>query len=289
MPPGAFLRSPVSGVDALTRELRADSLVTSRYSRLLRLSPEMVRATFAHLRLIRLKQDMLLEVHHVHAHETIGSKVRRVRKGTPVFALPDGTPLLAQVCGNPLRGGDARVQLALHPNSADGPLTLNSLPVPRDIPDFDPAEPQNTPALPPVSRTITLRDAVPLMQVRPERENPILSQDEVPAEALEKMPSIHTVAQAGESLSGWVGGGTLIGTAVALTGHNPGPVLSEILPLLRRPDISTTPGQIPRTPPDITVTPEPDALLLAVALAAALLVHFNLRRRKTRSRNSRAV
>ena len=133
MPPGAFLHTHVSDVTALNYELLTDDLVASRYSRLLHMTPAAVRLTFSRFNLTPLKHDMILEVHYVHPGEKIGVKIRRVRKGTMVFSLPDGTPMLAQVCGNPLRtvaNVKKRLGRALRPLKAK-----------REIPDFDPMEP----------------------------------------------------------------------------------------------------------------------------------------------------
>ncbi len=144
MPPGAFLRNPVSDVDALSRELREDSVAVSRYSHKLHLSPAIVRANFAHLHLTRLKRDIIMEVCYVHPGERIGVKVRRVRKGTVVFSLPNGTPVLAQVCGNPLHklaGLNRRGK-----RSIVSPFTKKRRRA--DIPDFDPSEPLDPPQRP---------------------------------------------------------------------------------------------------------------------------------------------
>ena len=103
MPAGAFLRQPAPDVQSLNRQVQRDPLVCGRYARLFNMSPEMVRAAFAKMRLTRLSQDHVYAVHYVHTGETLGFKVRRVRKGTPVYVLPDGTPALVEVCGNPVR------------------------------------------------------------------------------------------------------------------------------------------------------------------------------------------
>lgn len=102
MPIGAFLRRPAHGVPALTRQLADDRMVCIRYARLFHMSPPMVRRAFGTLRLTRLKQDRVLQVFYIHSGERIGYRLRRVRKGTLVYVLPDGTPLLLRLCGNPI-------------------------------------------------------------------------------------------------------------------------------------------------------------------------------------------
>jgi len=102
MPIGAFLRRPAPTGSALTRQLTDDKLVCIRYARLFNMSPPMVRRAFRRLRLTCLKQDRVLQVFYIRSGERIGYRLRRVRKGTRVYVLPDGTPLLLRVCGNPI-------------------------------------------------------------------------------------------------------------------------------------------------------------------------------------------
>lgn len=292
MPPGAFLRHPVADVSALKRELNRDNLAVTRYSRLLRLSPAMVRTTFAGLHLTRLQRDMLLSVHYVHAGETIGSKVRRVRKGTPIFALPDGTPFLVKVCGNPLRGGDPRVQLRLRPSDREGPPEVARAADPDDVPDFDPTEPLNTPELPKPSSTITMRNAPPSLEVLPQSGD-VLADDEFPADVQEtgELLPAHTPAQAGRALAIWAGGGALIGVLAGGGGGHGVPVLPGIT-FAARELVPPLPGAITHGKSNSTPqldTPEPGGLLMTAAVASALMAHFGLRRRKLRQRNSGAV
>ena len=149
MPPGAFLRHPASNPSALSREVAADAGVAARYSRLFHLSPSMVLRAFDNLRLAPLKHDEIFEVHYVHTGEVIGFKLRRVRKGTLVYAFPDGRPALVQVCGNPLR--------ATAPISYPGPNPTSSLGVPDFVAD-EPLEPQRSS---PSRSLATLRRSIP--------------------------------------------------------------------------------------------------------------------------------
>ncbi len=103
MPQGAFLLQPVTTVQSLTKQLDHNRTVRYRYARTFNMSPTSVRAAFAQLKPHRLTEDHIYEVHYVHPGEKVGYKLRRVRKGTWIFMMPDGTPALARVCGNPLR------------------------------------------------------------------------------------------------------------------------------------------------------------------------------------------
>ncbi len=107
MPQGAFLRQPSPNVAALVRQVKSDPKVAVRYARLFHLPVKMVPAALEQLHVKNLTADHILQVHYVAADNSHGDKLvykpRRVKKGTPVYCLPDGTPLLIRVCGNPIR------------------------------------------------------------------------------------------------------------------------------------------------------------------------------------------
>lgn len=286
MPPGAFLRTPVSGMAALNQQLRVDSRVVSRYSRLLRLSPEMVRATFAQLHLTYLHQDRMLEVYYVHAGERIGAKVRRVRKGTAVFALPDETPVLAQVCGNPVRvPGTVSNPVTMLPSEGQSNMTDARMAVISDVPDFDPTEPLNSSTTATVSHSITLRDSPPSVETLAEPTDALAS-DEIPADVLapeELMPSL-TLPQAKRSLEAWVAGGAALVLGGVLGTPRPLPgLLSTALPV--REPLNPPPAQGgPRTPTPFAATPEPSGIALTLALVTASGSKVILRRKKQNAR-----
>lgn len=103
LPPHSFLRRPVHSAQELNRQLETDGFLTTRYGRCLNMSPAMVRMAFAELKLVPLKEDRVMRVYGVvvtDRGERYGYKRRRVKKGTPVYALQDGTPVLLQICGN---------------------------------------------------------------------------------------------------------------------------------------------------------------------------------------------
>ncbi|MCS6775198.1 MAG: hypothetical protein RMJ43_13535 [Chloroherpetonaceae bacterium] len=165
LPPGSFLRRPAPGAGALQHALRTDPVVAQRYMRTFQVSAQELRATFAQLRLIRLPQDRVFRVHYVHRGEVIGYRVRRVRRGTPVYALRDGTPVLVQVCGNPL-------QVALPvPEMLLPPLQRLS------ILDFTPDEP-----LPPLQSSGLTLAVGPLRTALPPLQLAVLSEPEAPVE-----------------------------------------------------------------------------------------------------------
>jgi hypothetical protein len=155
MPPGAFLRSPASTAEALRKEIASDPAVVTRYARLFHLSPSMVKRAFAGLHLMSLPKDEVFAVHYVHTGEVIGYKLRRVRRGTPVYALPDGTPVLVRVCGNPLRSTVTLSYPDTEPTATDS------------IPDFTTDEPVQSLHSSPGSTLTSLRSARPLPGMEP--------------------------------------------------------------------------------------------------------------------------
>jgi hypothetical protein len=283
MPPGAFLRSPVPDVNALNHQLRMDPLVVARYRSLLRLSPEMVRATFSQLHLTHLTRDMTLEVHYVHAKETIGAKVRRVRKGTAVFALPNGTPVLAQVCGNPLRSIKAVKKLMnMLPVAVQSIHSVARMSMVDDAPDFDSTEPLTFPMPTRMkARTmITLHDAAPV-EVLPEVTD-ALAPDEMPADQMKpgEIVAPHTITQANNTLANWLSGSTLLGVARILKSHNT--IETQTLPAPGAPPVQRILPQKPVTKPiTIPITPEANGITLVMALTTMLAV-VGLRRRRAR-------
>src|ERR1051326_2711266 len=145
MPRGSFLRKHANSVAELLKQLD-DPVVRARFSRLFHLSPEMVRMAFASMHLTKMPSTQTVQVWYVHPGERIGYKVLRVRKGTPIFAMPDGTPALIQICGNPMRidirkriqitqpNALQRAQPGLPPTAEDFELDEDSFPPYRTLP-----------------------------------------------------------------------------------------------------------------------------------------------------------
>ncbi|HEV2471968.1 MAG TPA: hypothetical protein VGS41_04840 [Chthonomonadales bacterium] len=75
----------------------------SRYSRVFGMSGTAVAEAFTHLRCTRLPADRVMQMHFVRPGEQITYKLKKMRRGTKVFALGD-RPVLAQICGNPVLG-----------------------------------------------------------------------------------------------------------------------------------------------------------------------------------------
>jgi hypothetical protein len=163
MPRGAYLRHPVTSVEALKRQLQTDPIVRDRYVRTFRMSPQMLALAFARLHLTRLRRDRILQVHYAHPDGQVGYRLRRVRAGTPVFALPNGTPALAQACGNPLRSALLTAGATLTPPAAAAapdftPDEMASPPAQRSAFDLTPriapvAAPLPAPTAPPITAT----------------------------------------------------------------------------------------------------------------------------------------
>jgi hypothetical protein len=136
------------------------------------------------------------------------------------------------------------------------------------------------------STTITLREAVPPLGL-PENTDR-LDPDEIPTdivEAGEILPA-SPIAQAETALSNWANGGALLGVAGSLIGGGATVPSPALLPSIHTPlpSLPSSGGRGNHEAPN--VTPEPDSDMLILALAASLLAHIGLHRRKTRQRNS---
>src|SRR5689334_22712177 len=97
MPPGAYLRTAAPTVTSLVRQVCSDKLVSKRYARLFGMRQDTISKVWSETHLERLKHEQICRVYYVHQNERLGYKIRRVRRGTIVFALSDGTPVLIQV------------------------------------------------------------------------------------------------------------------------------------------------------------------------------------------------
>ena len=105
MPRGSFLTVPAKTVKSLNKELD-DPVVLARYTKLFNMPPALIRLALADLKLQPLTEDRNMEVWYVKSTpkgEISGYRLRKVKKGTLVYAMQDGTPALIQVCGNPVR------------------------------------------------------------------------------------------------------------------------------------------------------------------------------------------
>lgn len=103
MPPGSFLRKPVTRTEELLRQFECDALVRERYVRLYARPPSHIHRAFVRMKLTSLSRDRILRVFYVHPGEIIGYKLRRVRRGTKIFTQSNGQPALIAACGNPVR------------------------------------------------------------------------------------------------------------------------------------------------------------------------------------------
>lgn len=104
MPRGAFLRQPAHSAAQLASQIRRDPVVAARYERHFGV-PAAQFANYAQVQLgLRpLKSNGSYTVFFIRKDGTIGSSVRRLRKGTAVFMhLRTGRPVLLAECGNPM-------------------------------------------------------------------------------------------------------------------------------------------------------------------------------------------
>lgn len=278
MPPGAFLHHPARSLKSLNRQIQNDPLVTQRYARIYRLSPEMVKVAFANMHLGVLTEDHIYEIHYVHPGEKIGYKVRRVRKGTAVYRMPDGTPALVKVCGNPIR--------AKQPTAVRGAfLRAPEFAQPETALDFQPYEALEAPANAAPVVVNNVRDAEPFAgfiespAIPGPTEIPI-TPIELPAAAI-PATAVHAVSSFANAVpailaplgalagllasSGGSGGSPIPGGAVIPPSGGGTPPIIVIPPVVIR--------------PGATSTPEPSAAIMGAAMLSAGFAGMRFRRR----------
>ncbi|MEJ5252723.1 MAG: hypothetical protein HPY54_03725 [Chthonomonadetes bacterium] len=104
MPRGSFLIQPAASVWQLSKQVESTPVVAARYERHFGVpAAQFVRYVRSHLALRRLNSAGSYRVFHIKKDGTIGSQIRRLRKGTPVFMhLRTGQPVLLAECGNPM-------------------------------------------------------------------------------------------------------------------------------------------------------------------------------------------
>lgn len=104
MPRGSFLVQPARSAWQLKTQIESTPLVAARYEKHFGIpAAQFVRYIQSDLGLRRLKSTGDYKVFHVKKDGTIGSQIRRLRKGTAVFLhLRTGKPVLLAECGNPM-------------------------------------------------------------------------------------------------------------------------------------------------------------------------------------------
>ncbi len=141
MPRGSFLVKPAHSVAQLAAQVQSNRIVASRYERHFGVTAEQfARYAQNQLGLRRLTRAGSYRVYFIKSDGTVGSRVRRLRRGTPVFLhLRSGKPVLLGECGNPMQ--------AVLPGLAPPPVA--TLP-PRVTPPSPPRKPETPLPEPPV-------------------------------------------------------------------------------------------------------------------------------------------
>jgi hypothetical protein len=155
MPPGSYLHRPASTARELAQTVDGDHVTLQHYTRVFHTPPAEIVTAFSHLRPARLQNDGIYRVFYVGADGREGYRLRRVRKGTPVWQSPNGTAMLIQVCGNPI--GSRPVDAIANAGAQVGRLST--------VPDFEPDEPLDTLAIHSCFNTADLRLAQPTAEM----------------------------------------------------------------------------------------------------------------------------
>ncbi len=104
MPRGSFLTQPARSAWQLGTQVRANPLVAARYEKHFGVSAlQFANYAQGQLGVRALKRSGSYRVFFIKPNGSIGSGMRKLRKGTPVFVhLRTGKPVLLAECGNPM-------------------------------------------------------------------------------------------------------------------------------------------------------------------------------------------
>ena len=287
MPQGAFLRNPSPDVAQLVQQVKADPAVAVRYSRLFHLPVKMVPLAFAQMRQKKLTADHVMQVHYIKGagtgKEELVYKMRRVRAGTPVYCLPDGTPILVRVCGNPIR---TRVSPEFYTSAPVPNFNSREILLPRPTADSSTAFTTDIPRVTPFpDAPLPLITVIPATDVLPVTLLPVAPA--LPLEALRaaSLPPVYSWAHTPGSFFG-LGGLPALGLLSLLDAGHHGSV-TPVTPIGPQPIVPPTPTT-PVTPTfptvpilPVTSVPEPGAVGtgLVVLMSVSLALRFRRRRR----------
>ncbi len=101
----SFINKRVASVQQLISHAQSDPEVMDRYRRHFGMTDTQVIAYFKTLRVSTLKETGYYRVYLVPDDGTIRSRMRKLKKGEPVFVDSEGRYILMEECGNPMTAG----------------------------------------------------------------------------------------------------------------------------------------------------------------------------------------
>jgi hypothetical protein len=286
MPRGSYLQKPVNSTAQLVNQFANDPKVVERYSRVFHMEPAGIRSALGEMRLTRLKKDMVMNVYYVRPGEKLGYRVRRVKKGTEVFVLPDGTPVLVKACGNPLRHTIPGQKLTrvpdFNPDEALPTEELNALPLPEET---NPSRMTPSVATAPPLLTATppseLEEAIVLVSGGGATGDFV---EDIAALPLGFLAAGGGGAAGGAALAGLTkgiliaGGAAAVGSFVSNSGGGSTPPTTPTPPTNPTPPGGSNP---PSNPPPPGLVPEWDSTVLFLCAIAGASVPAYIRRRRS--------
>ncbi|MDO8589561.1 MAG: hypothetical protein Q7T82_21260 [Armatimonadota bacterium] len=149
VPPGSYLRKPVSSVEELAAVISKDRVVQRQFATHFGV-PSGQLATYIRDNVVitRVSANTPKSVYIIRRNGQMVAQRTTLRKGTPIFALKDtGEPLLVLKCGNPalkklpprekVRAGPPQVYQLVRPNEAPLPPPVAMAP-PSEVPPLPP-------------------------------------------------------------------------------------------------------------------------------------------------------
>lgn len=127
----AFINRKVSSTSQLVAQVKSDPEVMDRYVRHFSMTPDEVVAFLSQLKMGQLQADATFKIYSVPGTGYLKAHMERLKKGHMMFFMPDGTPALVALCGNPVIEGKDTTLVTMSPLSTDqtGPAMPIDTPV----------------------------------------------------------------------------------------------------------------------------------------------------------------
>ncbi len=130
----SFLDYRVTNVNALLREIKTDPAVADRFERHFGMTKSRLISYLSSLHRDTLKKPGVYTVYSIPQDGHVKMHMQKLASGEPVFADPNGAPILLIACGNPLTRGPEVVAQSPGIEAAPAPQATSILQVASPVP-----------------------------------------------------------------------------------------------------------------------------------------------------------
>lgn len=111
-----FIPRPARTAEGLAKQVESNPIYMDRFVRHFQMTPREVGQMLRSLRLVRLEEEMHVEIFNAPATGVIRSRKVTLKKGTEVWVDASGVPVLKASCANPLTRTDDASEPILQPD-----------------------------------------------------------------------------------------------------------------------------------------------------------------------------